>query len=241
MQIIAHRGASKHAPENTLEAFTFAFKRGIHFIECDVAMSLDGVLYIIHDDTFNRTTNGHGPVWNANWDKISKLDAGSWFSAQYQHVKIPSLDDLLEWHHQYPGIINLELKTITKEKIPLFLDTLFQAMEKVINIDDFIFSSFQFELIEALKQQNKDWRIAALSMNCNEASIQRAKTMGCECYNTSYQSCSSSWVENIHQQGMKAGVFTVNDADVLQQLKSWGVDFVFTDDVLIDTNCIRVS
>lgn len=163
MQIIAHRGASKHAPENTLEAFTYAYNRGIHFIECDLAMSQDGVLYIIHDDTFNRTTNAHGPVWNANWDKISKQDAGSWFSAH-----------------------------------------------------------FHFELIEALKQQNKDWRIAALSMNCNEASIQRAKTMGCDCYNTSSQSCSSlSWIENIHQQ-----------------LKSWVVDFVFTDDVLIDNRCI---
>lgn len=234
MQLIAHRGASKHAPENTLEAFTLAYQKGIHIIECDLAISQDSVVYIIHDDTFNRTTNADGSILNANWAMISKLDAGSWFSTKYQHAKIPSLDDLLLWHQKHPVTINLEIKTISKEKIPLFLDVLFQSMEKVKNIDNFIFSSFQFELIESLKKEKKDWRIAALTLCCQDASIQKAESMGCEWYSTSFQSCSLSWVEKIHSRGMKVGVFTVNEADKLQKLKTWGVDFVFTDDVMID-------
>lgn len=233
MQIIAHRGASKHAPENTLEAFTFAHRQGVCFIECDVAMSQDGVLLIIHDTTLNRTTNGCGTVWKTLWNDLSQLDAGSWFSFQYHQARIPSLHDLIQWHRKHPGIINLELKTIDKEKIPFFLDELFKVMEHVENIDDFVFSSFQFELLEALKKQKKNWQIAALSMQCNHSSIQKAQRMGCQLYSTSVKSCKLSWVKKIHAAGMQVGVFTVNEKDILQKLKKWGVDFVFTDNVFI--------
>jgi glycerophosphoryl diester phosphodiesterase len=92
---IAHRGASGRAPENTHAAFAAALALGAQAIELDVQLSADGELMVIHDETLDRTTNGHGPVGDRTAAELLRLDAGSWFGAEFRGERIPRLADVL--------------------------------------------------------------------------------------------------------------------------------------------------
>jgi glycerophosphoryl diester phosphodiesterase len=108
--VIAHRGASGHAPENTLAAFKKAVAMGATFIETDLQMSRDARLVAIHDATLNRTTNGEGLVHNMTLAHLRQLDAGSWFGSEYAGERIPTLEELLAFSKKNDVVFYLELK-----------------------------------------------------------------------------------------------------------------------------------
>jgi glycerophosphoryl diester phosphodiesterase len=96
MTLVAHRGYSSHAPENTRAAFELALARGYKDIEFDVQLSKDGIPVIMHDTTINRTTSGKGAIKNHNYAQLKEMDAGSWFDAEYSDQAIPSLLEVLQ-------------------------------------------------------------------------------------------------------------------------------------------------
>jgi glycerophosphoryl diester phosphodiesterase len=93
--IIAHRGFSSQAPENTLAAFRLAIQSGFTNIELDVQLTRDNIPIVVHDKTVDRTTNGKGEVANLSYQDIQALDAGSWFSEKFKGEKVPSLEEVL--------------------------------------------------------------------------------------------------------------------------------------------------
>ncbi len=114
--LIAHRGYSSEAPENTFSAFDLAIERGYRDIEFDVQLSRDGVPVIIHDVTLERTTNGTGRVADMSYTELSKLDAGSWFSPSFANQRIPSLEDFLNSYKDI-AYLHLEIKS-TEAELP---------------------------------------------------------------------------------------------------------------------------
>jgi len=112
--LIAHRGYSSEAPENTFAAFDLAIERGYWDIEFDVQLTSDGVPVIIHDETLERTTNGVGLVAEHTYAELAKLDAGSWFAESFAGQRIPSLEDFLK---SYEGIANLHLEIKSSEAV----------------------------------------------------------------------------------------------------------------------------
>jgi len=108
--VIAHRGASGHAPENTLAAFRKAVLLGATFIETDLQLSRDARFVAIHDATVNRTTNGQGVVHEMTLAELRRLDAGSWFGSEFAGEKIPTLEELLEFSKKHDVVFYLELK-----------------------------------------------------------------------------------------------------------------------------------
>jgi len=108
--IIGHRGASGHAPENTLAAFKKAVALGATFIETDLQLSRDARFVAIHDDTLDRTTNGHGKVHDQTLAALRRIDAGSWFGSDYAGERIPTLEEILEFSKKNDIIFYLELK-----------------------------------------------------------------------------------------------------------------------------------
>jgi glycerophosphoryl diester phosphodiesterase len=108
--VIAHRGASGHAPENTLAAFKKAVGMGAAFIETDLQLSRDARFVAIHDPTLNRTTNGKGAVHDMTLSDLRRLDAGSWFGSEFAGEKIPTLEELLEFSKKHDVVFYLELK-----------------------------------------------------------------------------------------------------------------------------------
>ena len=110
MLVIAHRGASGHAPENTLAAFKKAVAMGAAFIETDLHLSRDARFVAIHDSTLNRTTNGKGAVHDMTMADLRRLDAGSWFGSEFAGERIPTLEELLEFSKKNDVVFYLEMK-----------------------------------------------------------------------------------------------------------------------------------
>src|ERR1700735_1059910 len=108
--IIAHRGASGHAPENTMAAFERAVQLGAGFIETDLHLTRDARFVAIHDATLERTTNGRGSVRDFTLAELRRLDAGKWFDRDYMGQRIPTLEEILEFARKNDVIFYLEVK-----------------------------------------------------------------------------------------------------------------------------------
>jgi glycerophosphoryl diester phosphodiesterase len=107
--LIAHRGASDDAPENTFASFDLALEQGVNELEMDLHLTKGGVLVVIHDDTVERTTDGGGPVSEKTLEELQRLDVGSWFDSRFAGVRIPTLAEVLERYGQR-AVLHLEMK-----------------------------------------------------------------------------------------------------------------------------------
>jgi glycerophosphoryl diester phosphodiesterase len=118
MLVIAHRGASAYAPENTAAAFDLAIEMGTDMIETDLQVSRDGHLVLIHDDLVDRTTNGSGPVSDYTLAELRDLDAGSWFGESVQPASIPTLEEFVEtWLPGIPACLEIKDPLATEATI----------------------------------------------------------------------------------------------------------------------------
>lgn len=161
--IIAHRGASGIAPENTMTAFQKAAAMGVQMIELDVHLTKDDQLAVIHDPTLNRTTNGSGRVLDYTWPELQKLDAGSWFGPEFAEERIPSLEEVIAKVKDIQ--INIEVKIpaegnreeVCQRTVSGLINTLNQA-----GLERFWVSSFDFSLLNSLRKLNSDLKLAYL-------------------------------------------------------------------------------
>ena len=110
VSVVAHRGLSAEAPENTMTAFRRALEVGCDLLEFDCHLTRDGVVVVIHDDRLDRTTNGSGWVADRTWAEISVLDAGAWFAPAFAGERVPSLDELVAWAATTTLTLSLEIK-----------------------------------------------------------------------------------------------------------------------------------
>lgn len=115
VMIVAHRGAMSEKPENTMEAFRHALDLGADIIEIDLWTSSDGHLFILHDPTLDRTTNGSGTASEHTLETLQSLDAGTWFDESYKGLKIPSFTEVLEWSKENGVTLLLDLKEQGRE------------------------------------------------------------------------------------------------------------------------------
>jgi glycerophosphoryl diester phosphodiesterase len=109
--IMAHRGASGYAPENTMAAFEKALEMGTEGIELDVHMTADGEIVVIHDHTVDRTSDGKGMVGALTLEEIREFDFGSWFDPKFKGQSIPTLRDVFELLEDWEGLLNIEVKS----------------------------------------------------------------------------------------------------------------------------------
>ena len=110
-EIFAHRGASGYAPENTMDAFKLAVKQGAEGIELDVQLSKDGIPVVIHDETIDRVTNGHGYVKDYTLEELKNFTIMKGKYQEYEHSKIPTLEEVLVYAKKENLTVNIELKT----------------------------------------------------------------------------------------------------------------------------------
>lgn len=110
MWVVAHRGASGYAPENTLAAFRRAVELGANFIETDLQLSRDARFIAIHDATLDRTTNSRGPVHALTLAELRELDAGSWFGPEFAGERLPTLEEILDFARASDVVFYLEIK-----------------------------------------------------------------------------------------------------------------------------------
>lgn len=167
--IIAHRGASAIAPENTLAAFQKAIEDSAEGIECDVRLAKDGVPVVFHDSNLYRVGRTDGRVCNFTSKELQTLDVGSWFNATYprQAVEkfsaetVPTLAQLLEFLNDYKGLIYIELKCKETE-IELLAEAICKIISKSQLLPNIIVKSFKLEAIPITRRLCPDVKTAAL-------------------------------------------------------------------------------
>lgn len=230
-KIIAHRGASAYAPENTLESFKLAIEAGADGIELDVHLSKNSVPVVIHDYTLDRTTNGSGYVNELTDIELKNLDAGSWFGEQFSDQSIPLLSEVLELCKNTDDdfIINIELKSGS---------TVYpQIEEKVLRIADnlglnnkLLVSSFDHYAIEKIKNINKEIKTAALFAAAMVSPWRYLSTLEFDAYHIAWHRIDKQTIDECHKHGLIVNAYTLNDSDFAKLLISYGIDGIITDD-----------
>ncbi len=229
--ILGHRGASAHAPENTMAAFQHAMDCGADGIEFDVKLTRDDEIIIIHDLTVDRTTNGKGKVRNFTLEQIRSLDAGLHFSEQFRAEKIPILRDVLM---MVPPnfIVNIELTNYSS----MFDGLASKVAHLVKELDvkeQVIFSSFNpFNLIFT-KRILPDVPVALLALPGRAGMINRSNFMrwiSPKFINPYYQDIKPEFVAQ--QQHFKRNIiaWNVNDVEEIIRLFDLKMDGIITDD-----------
>lgn len=234
--IFAHRGASAHAPENTLAAFKLALDQGAPAIEFDVKLSSDGQAVVIHDQTVDRTTDGSGNVAGLPLAALREFDAGSWFAAgegRFRGEKIPTLDEVFETVG-HTLFMNIEL---TNYATPL--DGLVPAVVKLVEKhgleEQVLFSSFfPHNLMNAARLLPSAPR-GQLIWPGWAGTWQRiwGGLIDIQAEHSWKDDITTHTVKSAHRRGRRVHVWTVNLATDLRRLLACGVDGVFTDDPLV--------
>ena len=214
-----HRGACGHEPENTLRSVRKALELGADGVEVDVHF-VDGQLMVIHDDTLERTTNGHGPVVGKTFAELRALDAGL-------GEQIPTLAEVIG-AIQRNALINVELKgPATATSVVKLIDE--YVRELGWRYEDFLLSSFDHERIRKVRQLNPEIRIAPLIDKLPHQLAEFAQRLSAWSVNCSKRCVTESLIQDAHSRGLEVFVYTVNDARDIARVKSLGVDGVFSD------------
>ncbi len=229
--IFAHRGASAHAPENTLPAFQLAVAQSADAIELDVKLSADGQVVVVHDATVDRTTDGQGRVRDLSLAQLKSLDAGSFFSQQYRGTKIPTLEEVFEALGRRT-FINVELTNYTTPRDQLVekvcrLVSRFGLQERVL------FSSFFASNLSKARACLPDVPRGLLAFHGLLGAWARSFGFAFGRYQALHpylEDVTPQQVQRVHRLQRRIHVWTVNAADDMRRLFQWHVDAIFTDD-----------
>jgi len=225
--IIAHRGASKMAPENTLAAFKKALELGAGGIELDVHLSRDGQLVVIHDEKLDRTSNGKGFVGDKTLDELKALDFGSWFSPEFRNEKIPTLEEVLNLLDNWDGLLNIEIKNG-----PVFYPGIEKAVSQAITAhkraNRTIISSFNHYSLVEIRKLNPQLVTAPLYMAGIYEPWEYAKRLGAAFIHPLFYNIVPEVVKGCKQNNIKINPFTVDLPEHIKAMVSAGVDGIIT-------------
>ena len=229
--VIGHRGAAAYAPENTIESILTAVEMGVKWVELDVKLTKDMVPIIFHDDDLDRTTNGHGPVAEMNFNDIRDLEAGSWFSDSFAGIKIPTLEEVIDVVLEHDLGINLEIKPCPgreKDTAEAMLDVLARIWDEPNRL---LISSFSHVSLEVSMDMAEEWaRGLLLESEPMENWKELAEYLNASTINIDGRTATRDFVEEIIDLQKPVLAYTINDPQLARSLRRWGVDGVFTDD-----------
>ena len=226
--IIAHRGASGVAPENTLAAFSRAADLGAKGVELDVNITSDGIAVVIHDETVERCSDGKGAVAEKTYSQIRELDAGKWFSDEFTGERIPTLKEAIDLIVKRGLFLNLEIKPSPG------LD---EQTAKVVSVDiekywprdaQIIVSSFSQIAISAFHQALPHIPCGIISDNVPENWHQLLLQNDCVSFHMHYSAAKPDVVKDIKSAGYLVLAYTVDDPKIAKDLYAMGVDGIFT-------------
>jgi glycerophosphoryl diester phosphodiesterase len=214
-----HRGARGHEPENTIRSVRRALELGADGVEVDVHLA-DGQLVVIHDDTLDRTTNGHGRVAEKSFTYLRSLDAGA-------GEPIPTLAEIFDAVNRR-AVVNVELKG-PNTAAPVAALIAGYVKRRRWSYADILVSSFDHDQIREAKQLCPQIRIGALITKTPRGLAKFAEALGAWSLNVSKRCVTRRLVADAHQRGLKVFVYTVNEPKVIAALRALGVDGVFSD------------
>ena len=229
---MAHRGAGKLAPENTLTAFRYGARHGYRMFECDVKLSRDDVPFLLHDATLNRTTNGKGAAADQDWNSLSQLDAGSWHSRRYAGEPLPSFENIARFCLRNAHFLNIEIKPSpgterhTGEVVASHAERLWKSAATPP-----LLTSFDVPALEGAQAAAPQLPRGLLLDAIRPGWIESALALGCVAIVCNHALWDTSTVTQAKAAGFKTLSYTVNDEWAAQRLMALGTDAIITDRV----------
>lgn len=229
---IAHRGAGKLAPENTLAAFRVGAAHGYRAFECDIKLSADGRPFLLHDTTLERTTSATGTAGELPWAELSQLDAGGWHSRQFAGEPLPSLAAVAAFVRANGFALNIEIKptpgqedltgrVVAEQAARLWAD---QPLPPLL-------SSFRPEALRGAAETAAHLPRALLIDSLWPDWFEVACALGCVAVVSNHKLMDAELLAKLHGAGLRALCYTVNEAEDAQRLLALGIDGLITDAV----------
>jgi glycerophosphoryl diester phosphodiesterase len=223
LTVIAHRGASRAAPENTLSAMKRAIEFGADYAECDVSQTKDGEIVLFHDEEMERTTGKEGMIWDYTLSELKELEVGSWFKEEFKGEPIPTLREVVQL---VKGRIKLNIEVKGSAKDP-------ESAQKVVDIirsegieKQCMVTSFEKSVILKVKEIAPDLITGFIFDEEYPADIFEGNWEYVCCKRTIVD---KAFVKEAHQKGKKIFIWTVNHPAEMKKFVSLGVDGIITD------------
>ena len=229
MWVVAHRGASGHAPENTMAAFRRAVEMGARFIETDLHLTRDARVVAIHDPTLDRTTNGHGLVDSLSIKEVRALDAGSWYSSpggSFAGERVPTLDEILQFARETDVIFFLEIKSDATWGVE---HAVVAALRDTGEAARVIILSFDPATLLSVNRLDQTMMTGFLCEHPSNDLVERTVRAGARQIVPRGDLVTPDLVTKAHQAGLQVVAWTINEPDQMRRLIAAGVDGIMSD------------
>lgn len=225
--VVAHRGYSSVAPENTLAAVESALRSGADYVEVDVASSADGVPVILHDNTLDRTTDGTGALPLVTSEYVATLDAGMWFSPAFAGQPVPLLADILPMMRGRAPMLLLEVKG---PETAAELTTTVDLLREHGLVEQTILQSFDEQVLRDVARIEPELRLGLLRSTLDADPVAVARDFGVVTYNPSWTALQNrpEAVADLHEAEIAVMPYTIDDPEQWRILRDLGVDGVIT-------------
>ena len=237
---IAHRGAGRLAPENTLAAFRLGARYGYRMFECDVKLSADGVPFLLHDATLTRTTAAPAPLaaqesavaGNQPWATLSRLDAGSWHSRTFAGEPLPTLAQVAQFCLDNGHALNIEIKPTPGTERPTGEVVAAQAAQlwRGTAVPPLL-TSFQPEALEGARNSAPELPRGLLLDGLWRGWLETAVALGCVAVVCHHALWDASTIAHAKGAGLRCLSYTVDDTGTALRLLDLGIDGLITDRV----------
>jgi glycerophosphoryl diester phosphodiesterase len=224
--VIAHRGASGHAPENTLAAFRKAVSLGAAFIETDLQLSRDARFVAIHDATVDRTTGGSGAVHNLTLAELRRLDAGSWFGSEFAGERIPTLEEIFAFSKKHDVVFYLELKPSGSWGGE---HALISSLRESGEIPRTVVISFDTAILESLRKLEPTLMTGVLYDGQVDRPVERAVEIGARQVAVRSDLVTPALLAEARKRDLQVVSWTVNHPAHMRRLIDAGVDGIMSD------------
>jgi glycerophosphoryl diester phosphodiesterase len=229
-RVCAHRGGGTLAPENTLAGMRTGARYGHKLVEFDAKLSADDVVFLLHDDTVERTSNGHGAAARLRYDELAALDAGSWRDARFAGERMPTLAQVAQCCREEGLAANVEIKPCPRREV----ETGRLVGEEAARLWSGVappplLSSFSFEALAAARDAAPGLPRGLLFEHVPADWREQTADLECVSLHASHRHLDEALVGRIKSAGLHLLVYTVNDLERARLLMSWGVDTICTD------------
>jgi len=225
--VVAHRGASGIAPENTMSSFAEAIRSGAHLIEMDVQVTADGVPIVFHDKGLSRTTDGIGFASKLTYEELQKYDSGYWFSSDFVGERIPSLAQVFDFI-QNKILVNIELKNLGPSP-QHHIEKILEIIEKYDYCDKVVISSFYYEQLKIIKKLNEQIPTAVIRLPKDQRLPSAlAREFNCQGYITNIEDLCQKVVDDARENNIFVGVYTVNTLEELEFVLQFDIKAIVT-------------
>jgi len=232
VDITAHRGSSKDAPENTLSAIDAAIKNGATFAEIDVQQTKDGKLVILHDKSFMRTTGVERNVWELTLEEIRQLDTGILFDEKFTGEKIPTLEEVIKYSK---GRIKLNIEIKTNGHETNLVSEVVRVIKDMDLMSSCVVSSLDYpvlEEVERLEPRIKTGYILFVALGDLEK-------LTVDFYSVEETNVTEKFIEKAHAINREVHVWTINTEESMVNVLELGVDNIITDNVKMLSELIK--